>query len=356
MIIQVGNFDMSSPKRPKKRRPGTRLPTTNLTKPRAMPQTVKDSPQAEIKRARTENLPIDPKAVTRPTYRMDLAKRCLEVKCQLGSGSYSKVKLACNTASTMGELVAVKIVDREKAPKDYLEHFLPRELHIWARLRHPNLVQLFDYFEVNNRMYMVLEFLNEGDALTYIQKNGMISEKVAKSWMLQIIEAVKYMHDRNVAHRDLKLENLLLTDHCMTVKLCDFGFVKEVGVNEDLSQTFCGSKAYAAPEILKGQAYDPKKGDVWALGVIMYILVTGKMPFDESKGSKRIVEDQKSLRLQWNKTVRISPRCHQLIIQMLTWDFSERPAISKILQDEWLLPATANSLGDYHTPHNELNL
>ena len=220
----------------------------------------------------------------RSTYRADLAKRGLLVKCSLGSGSYSKVKKAINAHANFEE-VAVKIVDRLRAPKDYQEKFLPRELSIWARLRHPNLVALLDYFEDSLRVYMVLEYANGGDALKYIQKTGALSEDQSRVWINQIGDAVRYLHDQNIAHRDLKLENLLLVERGKKIKLCDFGFVKDV-CKSDLSQTFCGSKAYAAPEILKGRSYDPKKGDVWAMGVILYIFVTGKMPFDETRGTQ----------------------------------------------------------------------
>jgi serine kinase len=191
---------------------------------------------------------------------------------------------------------------------------------------------------------MLLEYLDEGDALSHIQKTGAVSEALARSWLVQITGAVRYMHDRNVSHRDLKLENLLLTDHGMTIKLCDFGFVKEVANSEELSQTFCGSKAYAAPEILKGQPYDPKKGDIWAMGVITYILVTGKMPFDESRGTKRVLEDQAALHLQWNRDVRITSKCHQLILRMLTWNFTERPTITRVQRDEWFASESPSPL------------
>lgn len=129
---------------------------------------------------------------------------------------------------------------------------------------------------------MVLEYVSGGDALQYIQKNGAVGECVAQRWSKQIVDAVQYLHNANITHRDLKLENILITED-EQIKICDFGFIKRQADNSELSKTYCGSRSYAAPEILMGRPYDPKKTDVWAIGVILYIFVFGNMPFDETK-------------------------------------------------------------------------
>lgn len=269
----------------------------------------------------------------RPTYRAVLAKRGYLVRNTLGSGSYSKVKRAVCCYGSFRD-AAVKIIDRSKAPQDYQEKFMPRELELWPRLSHPNLIALLDCFQDSRRVYMVLEFADGGDALKYIQKSGAISETLARRWTSQIADAVRYMHDQGISHRDLKLENLLL-DKEKNIKLADFGFVKELCSADDLSQTYCGSKSYAAPEILMGRPYDPKKADVWAVGVILYIFVTGKMPFDETKGTKSILEEQKTLEFRWSKSRKLSSACHQLIRRMFTWEFADRPSIYMVLADHW---------------------
>lgn len=274
----------------------------------------------------------------RPTYRADLARKGYLVKNSLGSGSYSKVKKVLNARKNFEE-AAIKIIDRLKAPKDYQEKFLPRELEIWSRLSHPNVVALLNFFEDSLRVYMVLEYADGGDALKYIQKSGALSEDLSRVWMGQIASAVRYMHDQNISHRDLKLENLLIVEGGARIKLCDFGFVKEVASREELSKTFCGSKAYAAPEILRGRSYDPLKGDIWAIGVILYIFVTGKMPFDETRGTKSILEEQMTLKLHWNKNIRVSSHCHNLILSMFTWEFTRRPGIYAVLSHDWFKPA-----------------
>lgn len=276
----------------------------------------------------------------RPTYRAVLAKRGYLVQNDLGSGSYSKVKKVYYFAKrSLIQVMAVKIIDRAKAPQDYQEKFLPRELKHWPRLHHPNLIALNDCFQDNQRVYMILEYAEGGDALKHIQATGAIREDRARVWTAQITSAVRYMHDIDIAHRDLKLENLLI-DANDNMKLCDFGFVREA-LSGDLSQTYCGSKSYAAPEILQGRPYDPKKADVWAIGVILYIFVTGKMPFDETKGTKSILEEQRALDFRWSRARPLTTACQCLVRRMFTWPFPDRPDVNSILADPWFLPVAA---------------
>ncbi|KAK3611336.1 hypothetical protein CHS0354_029988 [Potamilus streckersoni] len=234
----------------------------------------------------------------RPTYRAVLSRRNYLVKQTLGSGSYSKVKLAYYLEGDPTKW-AVKIIDRSKAPKDFQARFLPRELSIWPKLRHPNIIRMVEMFEDDHRVYMILEYAENGDVLRYIQKTGAIKDALARIWIRQVCDAVRYLHEQNISHRDLKLENLLL-ESAYNIKICDFGFVKD-NCTDELSKTYCGSKSYAAPEILRGEPYDPKKADIWAIGVILYIFITGKMPFDESKGNHGVLEEQRKLNFPWHK-------------------------------------------------------
>ncbi|XP_069115810.1 testis-specific serine/threonine-protein kinase 3-like [Argopecten irradians] len=270
----------------------------------------------------------------RPTYRAVLARKGYLVRQTLGTGSYSKVKFA-RSFDHDREKVAVKIVDKGKAPKDFQQRFLPREVAIWPRLKHPHIIQNLEIFEDNRRLYMILEYAENGDVLRYIQRSGAVSENRAGYWTRQIGDAVRYLHEINITHRDLKLENLLL-DHENNIKICDFGFVKEE-TSQELSRTYCGSKSYAAPEILKGQPYDTRKADIWAIGVILYILVTGKMPFDESKGNRGVLEEQRNLNFPWQKFKKpVSEECQSLILWMFRYDYNDRPDIYGLLHHSWL--------------------
>ena len=231
-------------------------------------------------------------------------------------------------------VVAVKIIDRLKAPKDYQERFLPRELEIWPRLKHPHLLQLVEFFHDGRRVFMVTDFAPNGDVLKFIQSRGAVTEESAGKWMAQICDAVKYMHSLNIAHRDLKLENLLL-DTNMNIKVADFGFVrKDAGIS--LSSTYCGSKSYAAPEILIGRPYNPKRSDIWALGVILYIMVTGRMPFDESKGTRHVLREQERLKLYWPQKISFTESLQKFVVDMFTWSYEKRPDIDGVLKDRWM--------------------
>ena len=262
-----------------------------------------------------------------------LAKRGFTCKNTIGSGSYSKVKVAIRIRSnSVTEKYAFKIIDRSKAPKDFQQKFLPRELEIWPRLKHPNIIRMYTYFEYEPKIYMLLEYAEGGDVLDYVQKSGALSQSHAKTWTKQILDAVCYLHQLGIAHRDLKLENVLIDDK-FNIKICDFGFAKTDIVNP--SSTFCGSKAYAAPEILAGHEYVPTKADVWAVGVILYIFVTGTMPFNEDCKNRIILQAQRNLSFPWKNFSGISEECKKLILLMFTYDFVERPDIQIIVGDPW---------------------
>ena len=149
----------------------------------------------------------------------------------------------------------------------------------------------------------------------------------------QLSEAIGYLHDQHISHRDLKLENLLL-DSNDNIKITDFGFTKHDPLST-LSNTYCGSKSYAAPEILIGEPYDPRKADIWAMGAVVYIMSTGKMPFSENKGIKKIIEEQQKLEFPWPK-FQLSEECENLIKYLFTFEPVDRPTINELLCCKWL--------------------
>ncbi|GAB1598879.1 testis-specific serine/threonine-protein kinase 4-like [Argonauta hians] len=250
----------------------------------------------------------------------------------LGYGSFSIVRLARHRCYKP-DLVAIKIIRLSKVPVTYQNHFLSRELEFWPKLNHPHIIKFYDSFEELERVYIVLEYASNGDMMSYIQKFGALPEAKSKKYISQVCGAVAYLHGLNITHRDLKLENLLL-DQNNNIKITDFGFVTGNKLSE-LSQTYCGTKSYASPEILRGEPYDPRKADTWAIGVILYIMGTCRMPFDESRGIKRILEDQKRLCLTWGKTHRISRDCRHLIKRLFTYTYIMRPSVKDILLYKW---------------------
>lgn len=264
------------------------------------------------------------------------------VRHSLGHGSYSKVKLGISQKEVNARY-AIKIIDRRRAPQDYQRNFLPRELAIVRTLRHPHIIETYDVFEQNNKIYMILQYAQEGDVLEYVRfrSQGSVGEPMAKRWIMQTCHALMYMHARGIVHRDVKCENLLLSVG-RNIKLSDFGFVREFH-GHDLSRTFCGSAAYAAPEIIRSVPYNPFLTDVWALGVVLFIIATGLMPFgDDVKNVSRILRIQLAgVQFPRAPRHRISPDCQRLIQCMLEIDPGRRFTIQAVLGDRWL--ATTSS-------------
>ncbi|CAH2008397.1 unnamed protein product [Acanthoscelides obtectus] len=182
----------------------------------------------------------------------------------LGTGTYSKVYVV--TDQTRKKL-ACKVVRKKDAGDAFITKFLPRELKIVANIKHPNIVQVYQVIDTKQSVYMLMDFCEKGDLLEYIRMHGPFAVEKCKSIFKQVVDAVHYLHNLDVAHRDIKCENVFLTQKG-SAKLGDFGFsryCKDKAGEDLMSNTFCGSKAYAAPEILRGQFYDPKKYDIWSL-------------------------------------------------------------------------------------------
>ncbi|NWH61715.1 TSSK1 kinase, partial [Geococcyx californianus] len=219
-----------------------------------------------------------------------LGKKGYYLKNTLGKGSYGKVKSAyCDRLKCH---VAIKIIDKNKAPQDFVKRFLSRELQALTSLHHPSIIKTYEIFETaSGKVYIVMELGRKGDLLDYIKNTGAMKEDIARIKFQQLASAIKHCHDLDFAHRDLKCENIIL-DENLNMKLSDFGFSKYLSRDENgriiLSNTFCGSAAYAAPEVLQGMPYDPKISDIWSLGVILYIMVFASMPFDDSNVEKMI--------------------------------------------------------------------
>ncbi|XP_055976682.1 testis-specific serine/threonine-protein kinase 1 [Sorex fumeus] len=270
-----------------------------------------------------------------------LKRRGYIVGINLGEGSYAKVKSAYSERLKIN--VAIKIIDRKKAPADFLEKFLPREIEILAMLNHSSIIKTYEIFETSDgKVYIVMELGVQGDLLEFIKTRGALHEDDARKKFHQLSSAIKYCHDLDVVHRDLKCENLLL-DKDFNIKLSDFGFSKRCLRDDSgrltLSKTFCGSAAYAAPEVLQGIPYQPKVYDIWSLGVILYIMVCGSMPYDDSN-IKKMLRIQKEHRVNFPRSKHLTGECKDLIYRMLQPDVNRRLQIDEILSHCWVQPKT----------------
>ncbi|CAF3503654.1 unnamed protein product [Adineta steineri] len=261
---------------------------------------------------------------------IELARYGLRVGSTLGTGTYAKVKSAYS--EQLSHKVAIKIINRRKAPADFQRHFLPRELSILQQINHLHIVQVYDIFSYGSKLCIVME-LAKTDLLDYIKLIGKLNEDKARKMFTQLISAVDYLHQLNIVHRDLKCENVLL-DKNFDVKLSDFGFARIIQINE-LSHTYCGSAAYASCEILQGIPYYAIPADIWSCGVILYIMVYGSMPFDDSN-IRKLVRYQLEKKIHFSRYKPLSYECKQLILSLLEPDIKLRASIIQIKNHDWI--------------------
>lgn len=261
---------------------------------------------------------------------------------KIGQGSYATVHLADYVDLKAGQKkmsLACKIFDKEKAPRDFLEKFFPRELEILTQIENPNIIQVHSILQRGPRVFIFMRYADNGDMLDFIKKNGMVPEHQAKVWFKQMSSGVQYLHSRNIAHRDLKCENILLSRR-YNVKIADFGFARYCVDKEGrriLSQTYCGSAAYAAPEVVNGTPYNPKLADVWSLGIILYIMLNASMPFDDSN-LRKLLKDQTNRIWSFRSRVRdtVSSSVRSLVRRILEPDITQRYSLDRILTHDWL--------------------
>ncbi|KAM9175793.1 testis-specific serine/threonine-protein kinase 3 [Mergus octosetaceus] len=250
----------------------------------------------------------------------------------IGEGTYSKVKEALSLKHQ--KKVAIKIIDKKEGPEEFIQRFLPRELQIVGRLDHKNIIRVYEMLEsAEEKIYLVMELAEDGDIFDCVLREGPLPERRARALFRQLVEAIRYCHGCGVAHRDLKCENALLQGR--TVKLTDFGFAKLLPRGRrELSRTFCGSTAYAAPEVLQGVPHDSRKGDVWSLGVILYVLLCARLPFDDTNIPQMLCQQQKGVSLP--RHLGVSRECQDLLKRLLEPDMIMRPSVEGVSRHPWL--------------------
>ncbi|KAM9450731.1 serine/threonine-protein kinase MARK2 isoform 9-T9 [Clarias gariepinus] len=247
----------------------------------------------------------------------------------IGKGNFAKVKLARHVLT--GKEVAVKIIDKTQLNSSSLQKLF-REVRIMKLLNHPNIVKLFEVIETEKTLYLVMEYASGGEVFDYLVAHGRMKEKEARAKFRQIVSAVQYCHQKFIVHRDLKAENLLL-DADMNIKIADFGFSNEFTLGNKLD-TFCGSPPYAAPELFQGKKYDGPEVDVWSLGVILYTLVSGSLPFD-GQNLKELRE--RVLRGKYRIPFYMSTDCENLLKKFLILNPTKRGSLEQqIMKDRWM--------------------
>lgn len=279
-----------------------------------------------------------------------------EIIRTLGKGNFAVVKLARHKVTKTQ--VAIKIIDKTRLNPSNLEKIY-REVQIMKLLNHPHIIKLYQVMETKDMLYIVTEYANNGEMFDYLTSNGRMSEDEARKKFWQILTAVDYCHRHHIVHRDLKTENLLL-DANMNIKLADFGFGNFYNAGEPLS-TWCGSPPYAAPEVFEGKEYEGPQLDIWSLGVVLYVLVCGSLPFD---GPSLPALRQRVTEGRFRIPFFMSQDCENLIRKMLVVDPARRISMAQIKQHRWMLadPTAAHqtlshsmteynsNLGDYNEP------
>ncbi|XP_006650055.1 CBL-interacting protein kinase 10 [Oryza brachyantha] len=253
-----------------------------------------------------------------------------EIGKLLGQGSFAKVYHGRNVKNSQS--VAIKVIDKEKILKSELMDQIRREISVMNLVRHPCIVQLYEVMATKSKIYFVLEYVKGGELFNKIRR-GRLKEEVARKYFQQLISAIDFCHSRGVYHRDLKPENLLL-DENRNLKISDFGLsaFAECKRQDGLLHTTCGTPAYVAPEVINRKGYDGAKADVWACGVILYVLLAGYLPFQD----KNVMNMYKKIcraELKWPSWFPSDVR--KLLRRILDPNPTTRISVSEIMENPW---------------------
>ncbi|XP_047215145.1 serine/threonine-protein kinase BRSK2-like isoform X3 [Girardinichthys multiradiatus] len=247
----------------------------------------------------------------------------------LGKGQTGLVKLGVHCIT--GQKVAIKIVNREKLSESVLMK-VEREIAILKLIEHPHVLKLYDVYENNKYLYLVLEHVSGGELFDYLVKKGRLTPKEARKFFRQIISALDFCHSHSICHRDLKPENLLL-DEKNNIRIADFGMAS-LQVGDSLLETSCGSPHYACPEVIRGERYDGRRADVWSCGVILFALLVGALPFDHDN-LRQLLEKVKSG--VFHMPHFIPPDCQALLKGMIEVNADKRLTLEAIQKHNWYL-------------------
>lgn len=254
----------------------------------------------------------------------------------LGKGASASVWEA--TRSDSQQSIAVKVFDQGQRDKRQAH----REMRVLARVQHPRVLEAFEVIELPKHAQLICELV-DGESLrafTHRQSSRKLSDAVARRLFQQVVEGVSFCHDCLVVHRDLKLENLLLDKRHEHIKIIDFGFAMQVASKETKLRAFCGTPSYMAPEIIRGDGYSGFAVDVWALGVVLFALLSGTLPFT---GRAEMQLYAKIRRGQFSLPDCIGESPKQLIRAAMRMDFASRPSSSSMLRSSWITGRTESS-------------
>ncbi|XP_071807413.1 uncharacterized protein [Asterias amurensis] len=277
----------------------------------------------------------------------------------LGKGNFAVVELA--THSITKTKVAIKVIDRDKIKEEYVRANLYREARILAQLRHPNVVRLYETISSSSLYCLVTEFAAGGDLLSFVrgQRDGRLGEVSARRFVRQLVSALHHMHDRGVVHRDLKMENIMLDEKKKNLKIVDFGLSNTFSP-DNLLKTHCGSPEYAAPELfISTQDYGPEV-DLWSLGINMFAMVTGRLPFStpytENRRQRLLQQIQNGLGVIHGKEMaHLSEECQELLSQLIEPSPELRLPLLDVEVHPWITDSGETAFYPYQQPPKDMD-
>ena len=248
-----------------------------------------------------------------------------KIKEIIGEGMFGKVKLAIHLITN--EKVAIKIFDKGKIKSNKEKQYIEREISILKKLNHYNIIKLYNIIEDENYIYLIQEYISDKELLNFIQTSEDLSETDICKLYQQIISGIEYCHEMGIAHRDLKLQNILL-NYKKDIKIIDFGLSNSYDKNMDeLLHSSCGSPIYAAPEMIKGIEYRGLNTDIWSSGIILYLMLCKSFPFNDKNNSKLY---QKILAGKFNIPNNLSKEAQDIIVKLLKVNPEERIKLNDI--------------------------
>ncbi|KAF8899460.1 CAMK/CAMKL/AMPK protein kinase [Infundibulicybe gibba] len=256
----------------------------------------------------------------------------------IAEGTFGKVKMATHTIT--GHKVAMKYISKAVIHREKTKTRVRREFEYMRTLRHPHIIKLYEVISTPTDIIFVLEYAG-GELFNYIVANGRMPEPRARRFFQQIISGIEYSHRLKIVHRDLKPENVLLDDD-LNVKIADFGLSNEIS-DGDFLTTSCGSPNYAAPEVIRGGVYAGPEIDVWSSGVILYVMLCGRLPFEDDDVQVLFTKISQG---SYHMPSYISHEARTLINAMLAVDPIKRITVPEIIQH----PFFTNDLPRYLTP------
>ncbi|EAR96316.2 Serine/Threonine kinase domain protein (macronuclear) [Tetrahymena thermophila SB210] len=227
------------------------------------------------------------------------------------------------------ECYAMKVVDKKRKDIQNVMKRLDQEIKIQKELDHPNIIKLFKHFEDDQNHYLIMELAQNGEIKDYLNINKPLSESQILDFSYQLACGIKYLHDKDIVHRDLKLNNVLLSNG--KIKIADFGLATKVNDENPECNTMCGTANYLSPEILNSKGYG-KKTDIWSFGCILYALCSGNLPFFSGNPSQTIQNIKEG---KWQLPQNISDNVKDLLSNTLNWDQNSRFSIEQVLSHKF---------------------